>query len=105
MNAYFIFVVFAALLDVLANLMLKKSDGFKRKIFGFGSIALVLCAFISLSFAIQKIPLSVAYSVWGAIGIIGTILGGYLLFNERLNAIGWIGVAFVVSSVVLLTIF
>ncbi|PAF45229.1 multidrug/spermidine efflux SMR transporter subunit MdtI [Helicobacter sp. 11S02596-1] len=105
MNAYFAFVILAAVLDVLGNLMLKKSDGFKKKAYGLACIILVLGAFVSLSFAIKEIPLSVAYSVWGAIGIIGTILGGYVFFGERLNVIGYIGVVFVLGSVVLLTLF
>ena len=47
-------------------------------------------------------PLSVAYSTWGAIGIIGTIFGGYVFFKEKLDFLGYIGVAMVVCGVILL---
>ena len=47
-------------------------------------------------------PLSVAYSTWGAIGIIGTILGGYIFFKEKLDIVGYIGVVMVVCGVILL---
>ncbi|MDO7253463.1 DMT family transporter [Helicobacter cappadocius] len=102
---YLLFVILAGFLDVLANLLLKKSQGFKYKILGIVSILLVLCAFIFLSFALKKMPLSIAYSIWGAVGIIGTIIGGYIFFQERLNIIGYIGVAFVIASVILLSAF
>ncbi|WP_257874519.1 SMR family transporter [Helicobacter sp. 11S03491-1] len=102
---YFVFIVFAAFLDVIANLMLKKSEGFSHKFLGIGSIILVLCAFISLSIALKEVSLSIAYCVWGTIGIIGTVFGGYLFFGERLKLIGWVGVIFVVVSVVLLSAF
>ncbi|PAF54160.1 QacE family quaternary ammonium compound efflux SMR transporter [Helicobacter sp. 13S00482-2] len=105
MSAYLIFVFLAALSDILANLILKKSDGFKYKILGIMSILLVLCAFVFLSFALKEIPLSIAYSIWGAIGIIGTVIGGYVCFGEKLNTIGYLGVACVIASVVLLTSF
>lgn len=103
MSIYLIFVLVAGVLDVIANLLLKKSQGFKHKLLGISSILIVLCAFISLSFALKKIPLSIAYSIWGAVGIIGTIIGGRIFFEERLNALGYLGVVCVIASIVLLT--
>ena len=49
-------------------------------------------------------PLSVAYSTWGAVGIVGTSIGGYVLFKERLGIVGYIGMAMVVCAVVLLNL-
>ncbi|PAF51307.1 SMR family transporter [Helicobacter sp. 13S00477-4] len=100
---YFVFLIIGAFLDVLANLLLKKSEGFKNKSLGITAIILVLGAFSTLSFTIQVIPLSIAYSIWGALGIIGTIIGGHLFFNERLGIIGWIGMLLVIISVILLS--
>ncbi len=102
MSAYFIIIVISALIDVVANLLLKKSDGFKHKIYGISAVLLVIIAFILLSFALKYIELSVAYSTWGAIGIIGTCLGGYIFYKEKLNYIGIIGVIIVVCAVILL---
>ncbi len=102
MSAYFITIVISALIDVVANLLLKKSDGFKHKIYGISAVLLVIIAFILLSFTLKYIELSVAYSTWGAIGIIGTCLGGYIFYKEKLNYIGIIGVIIVVCAVILL---
>lgn len=102
MSAYFIIIVISALIDVVANLLLKKSDGFKHKIYGISAVLLVIIAFILLSFTLKYIELSVAYSTWGAIGIIGTCLGGYIFYKEKLNYIGIIGVIIVVCAVILL---
>ncbi|WP_104698006.1 MULTISPECIES: SMR family transporter [unclassified Helicobacter] len=96
------FVLLAGILDVIANLLLKKSQGFAYKFYGVSAIIVVFGAFICLSFAIKTIPLSVAYATWGALGIIGTISGGYLLFNERLNKKGILGVFCILVSIVLL---
>ncbi|RDU71533.1 QacE family quaternary ammonium compound efflux SMR transporter [Helicobacter anseris] len=95
-------VVIAGVLDIIANLLLKKSQGFKYKIYGFSAIVIVLLAFVALSFAIRSMPLSVAYATWGALGIIGTVGGGYLFFNERLNKKGKIGIFLILISIVLL---
>ncbi|GAD19293.1 efflux protein [Helicobacter fennelliae] len=98
----FVLVALAALIDVIANLLLKQSNGFQKKLYGISAIFLVLLAFYLLRLALKHMPLAVAYSSWGAIGIIGTLIGGRILFGERLNAIGYIGVVCVLCAVVLL---
>ena len=94
----------AALLDVIANLLLKASQGFSKWAYGVGAILVVVVAFYLLMCALRFMELAIAYSSWGAIGIIGTIIGGRVFFGERLNAIGYIGVSLVITAVVLLHI-
>jgi len=53
---------------------------------------------------LEKMSLSVAYSAWGVVGIVGTSLGGYIFFKERLGIIGYIGMVMVVCAVVLLNL-
>ena len=100
---YFLFVLLSALTEVAANLMLEKSDGFRRKAWGMGAIALVWLAFALLGQAVQGIDLAIAYAVWGAIGILGTALGGLILYRQRLKPIGWLGIGIVTAAVVTLT--
>lgn len=97
-------VIVAAVLDIIANLFLKKSNAFTHIGYTIGCILMVWGAFIALAFAIETLPLSVAYSTWGAVGIIGTAVGGYVFFKERLGVIGYIGIAIVICAVVLLNI-
>lgn len=56
----------AIVLEIVANVFLKFSDGFRRKFYGLMSIAAVLGAFSALSQAVKGIDLSVAYALWGA---------------------------------------
>ena len=55
----------AIVLEIIANVFLKFSDGFRRKIYGILSLAAVLGAFSALSQAVKGIDLSVAYALWG----------------------------------------
>ena len=102
MSFYFIIITISALIDVVANLLLKKSDGFKHKIYGISAILLVIVAFVLLSFTLKYVELSIAYSTWGAVGIIGTTLGGYIFYKEKLNYVGILGVVIIVVAVILL---
>lgn len=83
----------AVILDVIANVMLKYSNGFQHRLLGFGAIFLVLLAFTALSFAVEGIDLSLAYAIWGGFGIMATVALGWIVFHQRLNAIGWLGLA------------
>ena len=56
--------------DVLANICLKKSQGFKYKLYGFLAISLVGFAFLCLAYAISIMDLSIAYALFGACGLL-----------------------------------
>ena len=51
---------------------------------------------------VKGIPLSVAYALWGSFGIIITVLMGMVLFQQRLNRKGWLGLSMLVLSIVLI---
>ncbi|MFQ1594423.1 SMR family transporter [Aeromonas veronii] len=101
----FVIVLGAALIDIGANMAINRSKGFRYKGWGFLGIMLVLGAFTLLSEAVSggPIDLAVAYATWGAIGIVGTALGGLLFFGERLKPIGWAGMMVMALAVVMLT--
>ena len=99
---YIFIIILSALLDIIANLLLKKSNGFKLKFWGFAAIFCAILAFFLLSFSLKYVPLSIAYSTWGAVGIIGTCLGGYILYKEKLNKLGILGIGVVLVAVFLL---
>ncbi len=92
----------AAALDVGANVLLKHSDGFRRPLPGLLGLALVLGAFGLLGLALQAVSLSVAYAVWGGLGIVGTALLSRRLEGAELSPTAWLGLALILGSVVLL---
>lgn len=98
----FVLLALAAVLDVGANLLLKRSDGFRHKAPAFGGIALILLAFTLLSFALKNIPLGVAYAVWGGLGIVLTALVSLRLERLRFTARGWAGLTLILGSVLLM---
>lgn len=99
----FFLVALSGILDIVANLALAKSDGFKRLWWGILALLLVDSVFLLLALALDLgMELPVAYTLWGAIGILGTALGGYVLFKQRLKPIGFLGIALVLVAVYLL---
>lgn len=92
----------AIVLEVLANLLLKYSDGFRRKGLGLASILCVLAAFTALAQAVKDIDLSLAYVIWGGFGILATVAMGWALFGQRLAGRGWLGLALLLVGMGLL---
>lgn len=97
-------IVFAAALDIVANLLVAKSDGFRRPLLGVASLALVGLAFLALSVAVRTMDLSVAYALWGAFGILGTSLGGWLLFGQKVRPVAWLGMLLLIGGIVALNL-
>lgn len=95
-------VVGAAALDVAANLLLNLSDGFRRRAWGVLAILLVLGAFTLLAQAVKHMDLAIAYATWGALGILGTALGGRCWFGQRLTLLGWSGILVVIVAVIVI---
>src|SRR5690554_7765955 len=61
-------------LDLVACYCVKRSKGFKRVVWGAAGLLSIILAFVLLSFVVREIPLGIAYSVWGGLGVIGTVL-------------------------------
>lgn len=98
----FIFILIAAILDISANILIKKSNGFRLISYGSGGILLVLLAFATLSFSLKYTSLSIAYATWGALGILGTTLMSILFFQEKVNKTKIIGLVMMIGSIILL---
>ncbi|EAJ8016216.1 multidrug efflux SMR transporter [Campylobacter upsaliensis] len=101
-NVYLLYVVLAALLDIVANLALNKSNGFRNLKWGLLSILLVWLAFYLLALSLEGMKLAIAYTLWGSIGILGTTLGGWYFFKQKLKPIGWVGIFIIIIAVITL---
>lgn len=94
----------AIVLEIAANIFLKHSDGFRRWGYGVLSLLAVLAAFSALAQAVKGIELSVAYALWGGFGIAATVAAGWILFGQRLNLKGWIGLVFLLIGMIIIKV-
>ena len=63
MSLYVAYLLGSVVLDILANMALSVSDGFKKKRWGVMAVLLIMAAFAFLALAVQGMPLIVAYTV------------------------------------------
>lgn len=97
-----LFVILAAVLDIFANLCVAASRGFKRVWYAIAAYILVGAAFYSLSLAVQTMDLAIAYAMWGVFGLMGTVLGGWIMFRQTPGPIAWVGMGVLIIGIILL---
>ncbi len=97
-------LIASAALDIAACYCIKRSKGFKKRAWGLIGLASISMAFVLLSFVVRDIPLGIAYSAWGSLGVLGTVLLDRYFFNSRLGKRGFYGIGLIISGIVLLQI-
>lgn len=99
---HFIWMALAIALEVSANIFIKYSNGFKKIIPGAIGIASILMSFSALAAAAKGIDLSVAYAIWGGVGVALTAVMCLVLFGQKPGSRGWLGIAMIVGGISLL---
>lgn len=89
-------------LDLVSLYCIKRSKGFKRIAWGVMGLVAIMAAFVLLSFVVRYMPLGIAYSVWGSLGVLGTVLIDRYIFNSRLGKQGLVGIVFIVAGILAL---
>ena len=95
----------AIVLELLGTTFLKYTLGFTKLSPSLVVVAAYTGAFYFLSRSLQFIDLNIAYATWAGIGVVAAAIISMLVFHESINAIGAVGMALVVSGVVLLNLY
>ena len=74
-----------ALIGVVANTLLKRSDGFTHIWLGVSAFTLFAVAIYFFSISIRTLPMGVAYAVWSGIGILAITVVGMIWFKEPVS--------------------
>ena len=91
--------------ETLATGLLKVSDGMSRLWPSAGMLVGYVASLFLLSVVLKVLPVGPVYAVWSGLGTALTALVGYWAFGDRLPPGAWLGLAFVIAGVVLLSIY
>ncbi|WP_299732622.1 multidrug efflux SMR transporter [uncultured Endozoicomonas sp.] len=95
-------IVAASSCDIFGNVLTKLSNGFTKKRLAVLVMIVQIAAFVFLSFALKSIDLSVAYALWGSLGIIATSIIGRVMFGESLHPVKVLGICITLVAIVFL---
>lgn len=100
MNWFYLAIAIVA--EVTGTSALKAAEGFTRLVPSLVVVAGYLIAFYFLSLSLRTIPIGIAYAVWSGIGIALLALIGWMIYGQSLDTPAIVGLALIVSGVVVL---
>lgn len=101
----FIYLGLAIVLELLGTTFLKYTISFTKLTPSLVVVTAYTGAFYFLSKSLQFIDLNIAYATWAGIGVVAAAVISMLVFHESINLAGVLGMALVVSGVVLLNLY
>ncbi len=94
----------AIVAEVIGTSALKAADGFSRfwpsliVVAGYGA------AFYFLSLTLRQVPVGIAYAVWSGVGIVLITMIGVLVFRQKIDLAGIVGIALIIAGVLVLNL-
>ncbi|EIL98369.1 multidrug efflux SMR transporter [Rhodanobacter sp. 115] len=103
MNAWLSLTI-AIIAEVIGTSALKASEGFSRP---WPSVLVVVgyaAAFYFLSLTLRRIPIGIAYAVWAGAGTVLITVIGAVVFRQKIDLAGGIGIGLIVAGVLVLNL-
>lgn len=97
-------LILAIMAEVIATSALKASENFSRPgpsvlaVLGYGA------SFYLLAQTLNFIPVGIVYAVWSGCGIVLITIVGWIVFGQRLDAAGFLGMALIIAGVLVLNL-
>ena len=103
MNPWLILCLSIAL-EVCGTVCLKLSNGMSRPLPILGVVLFYLSAFALMSTSLKSLEIGIVYAIWAAAGTALIAIIGIVFFGESIASGKIVGLAFVITGVVLLKV-
>lgn len=102
---HLLFLFIAILFEVAGTSALKATDQFTKLVPSILVILSYVGAFYFLSLTLKNIPVGVAYAIWSGAGIVLVSMISYFVYKQTLDLPAIIGLALIVSGVIVINLF
>ena len=100
MSTSWIYLILAILFEVSGTTCMKLSEGFTKIVPSVLIFVFYGLCFTFLTFALKKLEVSVAYSVWAGLGTILVALIGIIWFRESATLIKLVSISLIIIGVI-----
>ena len=97
-----VYLGLAIVSEVIATASLKSTEGFTRLVPSIVVLVGYSAAFYFLSLTLDTIPIGVAYAVWSGVGVATITLVSFVVYDQKIDAAGLLGIGLIVAGVVVL---
>jgi len=98
-------LLLAGIFEILWAIAMKYSNGFSLLFPSIITVVAYILSALFLAYALKYLPLSLAYSMWVAFGIVGATIFAVLLFSEKLTVLQIISLILIIIGIIGLKIF
>ena len=95
----------AIVAEVIGTTALKASESFTRLVPSLIVVAGYGVAFYCLSLVLKSVPVGIAYAIWSGLGIVLITAVAWLIYGQRIDLAGVIGMGLIIAGVVVLNVF
>ncbi len=95
----------AIVAEVIGTTALKASEGFTRLAPSLIVVVGYAVAFYCLSLVLKSIPVGVTYAIWSGLGIVLITVVAFMVYGQRIDLAGLIGMGLIIAGVVVLNVF
>ena len=89
-------LILAIIFETFATTFLKMSNGFSVLMPSIGTVIGYVLCFFFLSYALKTIDISVAYAIWGSLGILLISIIGMVFFHESVSVLKVASIALII---------
>jgi small multidrug resistance pump len=98
----YVVLLLAIAFEVTATSLLKATEGFSKLLPTLACLGAYAVSFALLSRAVRHLPVGLTYAVWSGLGTAAVVAIGAVFLGETLTVGKVVGVALVISGVVIL---
>ncbi|EKQ52266.1 MAG: cation/cationic drug transporter [Clostridium sp. Maddingley MBC34-26] len=95
-----IYLILAIIFEVSGTISMKLSEGFSNIKYAIVMLVFYILSLSTLTLALKKIPIGVAYATWSGVGIILLSIIGTVLFKETINLQKVVFIALIIVGVI-----
>lgn len=99
------YLLLAIVTEVIASTALRATQGFTRLAPSLLVIIGYAISFYALSRTLEAINLGVVYAIWSGVGMVLVTLLAFLVYDQKLDLPGFIGIALIILGVLVINIY
>lgn len=100
-----VYLLLAIGAEVIGTLSLKASEGLSKMPFVGLTVVGYTVSFYFLAIVLRSFPVGLAYAVWSGAGVAVVTIAGALLFGDRIDTAGFVGISMIVCGVLVINLF
>lgn len=95
-----LYLALAIVFETVGTTFLKLSNGFSILFPSIATVVSYILCFLFLSYALKTIDMSVAYAIWGALGILLISVIGIIFLHESISVLKVVSILLIVFGTV-----